>query len=130
MRKIDKIYRSEIERVITWLDSGLLRIKRAVLDEDLAKGFGGICCYDTSKEDYMIVITENQPEQRRQSAYLHELWHLVADDFSKKDVAEIEKTAHRMQGRCFFGVFDNYENILLQYLSAAPVSDMTEYKAQ
>lgn len=130
MRKIDKVYRSEIERVITWLDSGLLRIKRSILDEELAEVFGGICCYDVKEQDYWIVITENQSEDMRISAFFHELWHLVNDDFSKRDAVAIEKIAHRMEGRTFYGIFDNYEFALLQYLEAAPVHDMSKYKAK
>lgn len=130
MRKIDKVYKPEIERVIEWLDSGLVSIKRTILDEELAEVFGGICCYDVKDQDYMIAITENQPEYMRISAYFHELWHLVNNDFSKRDAVAIEIFAHRMEGRTFYGIFDNYEFALLQYLEVAPVRDMSKYKAK
>lgn len=43
---------------------------------------------------YTIVLNQNLSKAQNQISYLHELDHIIKDDFNKEDIQKIEHEAH------------------------------------
>ena len=43
---------------------------------------------------YTIIINAHLNAEQQKEVYLHELYHVLADDFTKDDINKIEKIAH------------------------------------
>lgn len=46
---------------------------------------------------YTIIINAHLNAEQQKEVYLHELQHILGDDFTKDDIDKIEKAVHSMQ---------------------------------
>lgn len=48
-------------------------------------------------DSYTIIINANLSAEQQKEVYLHELQHIIGEDFSKEDINKIETSAHNME---------------------------------
>ena len=54
-------------------------------------------CTENEDGSHSIFIRAQLSDETKRKVYLHELKHIINDDFSKADVQEIEYEAHRRE---------------------------------